>query len=67
MGWPFSPNLCVSPQGEYYLKDFVLDPSVIPSIIPEGRYKINLAIFQPMPSHKHIYGTEIIFSLMKRT
>lgn len=38
---------------------------MIPDFIPEGRYKVDLGIFQPLPSRKLIYKSEIIFSLAK--
>lgn len=46
------------------MKEFIIDPEMIPSFAPEGRYKVNVGIFQPLPGHKLIYKTEIIFSLL---
>lgn len=56
---------CPPPQGEYWIKDFMIDSSMIPDIIPEGRYKVVAGIFQPLPSHKLIYESEWIFSIAK--
>lgn len=61
--WPSHVSRLSSPQGEYWIKDFMIDSSMIPDIIPEGRYKVVAGIFQPLPSHKLIYESEWIFSI----
>lgn len=45
----------------------MIDSSMIPDIIPEGRYKVVAGIFHPLPSHKLIYESEWIFSIATTT
>lgn len=48
------------------MKEFVIDPALLPDFLPEGRYKVNVGIYQPLPSHKLVSKSEIIFSLTKK-
>lgn len=48
------------------MKELIVDSALIPDFLPEGRFKVDVAIFHPDPKAKTIYQTEWIFSLTKR-